>query len=253
MVEGLFSAAAGMAAQQQRLDAISNDIANASTDGYQAERIGFQDLLYSPTGSTVLYNSTGPAVSANVNTGAGAAVQMMGTSQAQGPMQKTGRTLDLALNGPGYFEIRQSNGAIGLTRNGAFGLDARGQLTTTDGSVVQPPITVPAGVSESEIAIGPDGTVRGSGKVLGRLAIVNVPAPQQLLANGSSTFTPTAGSGAPGAATGTTVRQGALEGSNVDINSEMVDMMDAQRSYSLDSEAIKMQEQMMQTADQVKP
>src|SRR5271165_1252565 len=100
MVEGLFSAAAGMAAQQQRLDAISNDIANADTDGYQAERLGFQDLLYSPAGSTVLYNSTGTQFGATVSTGAGAAVQPMGRSQAQGPIQDTGRTLDLALNGP---------------------------------------------------------------------------------------------------------------------------------------------------------
>ena len=89
--------------------------------------------------------------------------------------------------------------------------------------------------------------------MLGKLAIVNVAAPQQLLASGNSTFTPTAASGAPRAVTGTTIRQGALEGSNVDVNSEMVDMMDAQRNYSLDSEAIKMQEQMMQTANAVKP
>ena len=253
MVEGLMSAAAGMAAQQQRLDAISNDIANVGTDGYQAERLGFQDLLYSPTGSTVLYSSAGTTVGSSVSTGAGAAVQQLGTSQEQGPLQQTGRTLDLALNGPGYFEIRQSNGTNGLTRNGAFSLDARGQLTAADGSIVQPPITVPTSVPESAIAIGSDGTVRGNGKVLGKLAIVNVPAPDQLLANGSSTFIPTAGSGPARAATGTTVRQGALEGSNVNVNSEMTDMMDAQRSYSLDSEAIKMQQQMMQTANQVKP
>ena len=243
MVEGLFSAAAGMAAQQQRLDAISNDVANVSTDGYQSERIGFQDLLYSPAGY---------ASGATVATGAGAAITQMGTSQAQGPLQQTGRTLDVALVGPGYFEVRPATGAVSLTRDGAFTLDARGQLTTADGSVVQPPITVPAGVADSAVAIGPDGTVKANGQAIGKLAIVNVPAPAQLLASGSSTFTPTAASGAARAVTGTTVRQGTLEGSNVDISQEMVDMMDAQRSYSLDSQAIKIQQQMMQTANEVK-
>jgi flagellar basal-body rod protein FlgG len=243
MVEGLFSAAAGMAAQQQRLDAISNDIANADTDGYQAERVGFQDLLYSPAGG---------ANGASVAIGAGAALQQMGTSQVQGAMQQTGRTLDVALNGPGYLEIRQSDGSTGLTRNGSLALDSRGQLTTADGSVVQPPITVPAGVPESKIAIGSDGSVRANGRAIGKLAIVNVPAPAQLAADGNSTFTPTAASGAVRAVTGTTVRQGALEASNVNLNTEMVNMMDAQRSYSLDSEAIQLQEQMMQTANGVK-
>lgn len=243
MVEGLFSAAAGMAAQQQRLDAISNDIANANTDGYQAERIGFQDLLYNPAG--------GPS-GAGVATGAGTALAQLGTSQAQGAIQQTGRTLDLALTGPGYFEIRRADGSTGLTRNGSFALDASGQLTTADGSVVQPPIKVPAGVSETQISIGPDGTVSAAGRTLGKLAIVSVPAPAQLTAGGNSTYTPSAGSGAVSAVTGTTVRQGALEGSNVDVNSEMVGMMDAQRSYSLDSEAIHLQEQMMQTANGVK-
>jgi flagellar basal-body rod protein FlgG len=243
MVEGLFSAAAGMAAQQQRLDAISNDIANADTDGYQAERVGFQDLLYSPAG--------GPS-GASVATGAGAALTQLGTSQVQGAIQQTGRTLDVALNGPGYLETRQSNGSVGLTRNGSLALDATGQLTTADGSLLQPPIKVPAGVPESAIGIGPDGTVKANGQTIGKLAIVTVPAPAQLTASGNSTFTPSAASGAVRAVTGTTVQQGALEGSNVDINAEMVNMMDAQRTYSLDSQAIQLQEQMMQTANGVK-
>ncbi len=243
MVEGLFSAAAGMAAQQQRLDAISNDIANADTDGYQAERLGFQDLLYNPAGGTS---------GAGVATGTGTALTQLGTSQVQGPMDQTGRTLDVALNGPGYLEVRRADGSTGLTRNGSLALDATGQLTTADGSIVQPPIKVPAGVAESQISIGPDGTVSGAGRTLGKLAIVTVPAPAQLTAAGNTMYTPSAASGAVRAATGTTVRQGALEGSNVDINTEMVAMMDAQNSYSLDSEAIKLQQQMMQTADAVK-
>jgi flagellar basal-body rod protein FlgG len=243
MVEGLFSAAAGMAAQQQRLDAISNDIANVDTDGYQASRLGFQDLLYSPAGTPQ---------GATVSTGAGAALRLMGTSQDQGGMQKTGNPLDVMLDGPGFLQIRQANGTVGLTRNGALSIDNRRQLVTESGALLQPPITVPVGTTADQLAIRTDGTVRANGRVIGRLSIVTVPAPNGLLAQGNTTFTPTAASGAVRPATGTTVRQGALEGSNVDLSSEMVDMMDAQRSYSLDSQAIKMQEQMGQTADQVK-
>jgi len=243
MVEGLFSAAAGMAAQQQRLDAISNDIANVDTTGYQAQRVGFEDLLYNSAGSN---NPTG------VTTGTGAATMDLGPSQAEGEIQQTGRSLDVAINGPGFLEVRQSGGAIGLTRNGALQLDAKGQLTTADGDVVQPPITVPKGVNENDIDIGPSGTVTANGRTLGRLALVTVPSPSGLLANGSSTYSLTAASGGARAATGATLQQGALEGSNVDISTEMVNMMDAQRSYSLDSEAIQIQEQMASTADQVK-
>jgi flagellar basal-body rod protein FlgG len=244
MVEGLFSAAAGMAAQQQRLDAISNDIANVDTDGYQSERVGFQDLLYSPAGV--------PS-GATVATGAGAKMMMLGTSQTQGALQTTGRTLDVALVGPGYLEVRQANGAIGLTRDGSLQIDNRGQLVTADGSIVQPPITFPASVTDDKVAIDSTGTVRANGRTYGRLSIVTVAAPSGLLASGKTTFTPTAASGAPRAVPpGTIIRQGTLEASNVDLSNEMVNMLDAQRSYSLDGEAIKMQQQMGQTADQVK-
>jgi len=243
MVEGLFAAAAGMAAQQDSLNAISNDIANANTDGYQAERVGFRDLLYTPAGT--------PS-GASVATGSGAAASQIGTSQVQGPMDPTGNKLDLALNGPGFFEVRQSDGSIGLTRNGALTLDNRGQLTAADGSVVQPPITVPSAVSQSDITVTSNGTVRAAGRTLGRLAIVTVPAPDQLTPSGNTTYTPNAATGALRAVTGTTVQQGALEGSNVNVNDEMTQMISAENGYSLDSEAIKMQQQMMQTADQVK-
>jgi len=243
MVEGLFSAAAGMAAQQQRLDAISNDIANVDTTGYQAQRVGFEDLLYNQA------PANNPAA---VTVGTGAATMDLGPSQVQGAIQQTGRSLDVAINGPGFLEVRQANGAVGLTRNGSLQLDAKGQITTADGDLVQPPITVPKGTNENNITVGPDGTVTADNRTLGKLALVTVPSPSGLLANGASTYSLTAASGGVRPATGATLQGGALEGSNVDISTEMVNMMDAQRSYSLDSEAIQIQEQMASTADQVK-
>src|ERR1700741_4944282 len=117
MLEGLYSAAAGMVAQQQRLDAITNDVANVSTTGYQAQRVGFRDLLYSPVAG----------LPGAVGGGAGAATPLLGRSQAQGPIQDTGQPLDVAIQGPGYLEVRRADGSTALTRDGALQVDARGQ------------------------------------------------------------------------------------------------------------------------------
>lgn len=243
MVEGLYSAAAGMAAQQQRLDSITNDIANVSTTGYQAQRLGFRDLLYSPVVGV-------PA--AGAGTGAGAAAELIGRSETQGAIQDTGQPLDVAIQGPGYLEVRRPDGSTALTRDGALQVDAGGRLTTKDGLPLQPPITLPAGTPISSVTIAPDGTISAAGRALGRLAVVTVAAPDRMLDAGAGLLVPTAASGAPRPATGTTLRQGALEGSNVDIASAMVDMMDAQRSYSLGSRAIQIQDQMLEIANGVK-
>ena len=245
MLEGLYSAAAGMAVQQERIDGISNDLANASTTGYKSVRIGFRDLLYSAQG-----NGAGPTVAA----GAGAAASIFGRSQEQGALQTTDQPLDLAIEGQGYFQVTRADGSTALTRDGSLRLDALGRLTTQDGAILQPPIAVPRGTTPDQLSIGSDGTVRvANGRALGRIQLVNVPAPDGLQPLGGDLFAATAQSGAPAAAgAGTTLRQGALEGSNVDVGDAMVDMMDAQRSFQMASKAIQMQDQMLEVADQVK-
>jgi flagellar basal-body rod protein FlgG len=245
MLEGLYSAAAGMAAQQERIDGISNDLANASTTGYKHVRIGFRDLLYSAQG-----NGAGPTVAA----GAGAAAGIFGRSQQQGALQDTGQPLDLAIQGSGYFQVKRADGSTALTRDGSLRLDSLGRLTTQDGDVLQPPIAVPRGTTPDQLAVGPDGTVRvGTGRALGRIQLVDVPAPDGLQPLGGNLFAANAASGTPTAAgSGTTLRQGALEGSNVDVGDAMVDMMDAERSFQMSSKAIQMQDQMLEIADQVK-
>ena len=242
MLEGLYSAASGMEAQQQQFDAISNDMANVDTPGYQSTVIGFHDLLY----SNGEYGS-------NVATGAGAQAEQMGYDQSQGAIQQTGQPLDVAVNGPGYLEVRRQDGTIGMTRNGALQLNDKRQLTTQTGMLVQPPITIPAGVDPSQVSIAANGTVSVGKQTLGKLSLVDVPAPNGLVADGDSVFSATAASGAIRAAKGTSVQQGALEGSNVNMGDEMSKMMDAQQQYSMGSQAIQYQAQMLQIANEIKP
>ena len=242
MLEGLYSAASGMEAQQQQFDAISGDMANVDTPGYQSTIMGFHDLLYS-NGN---YGS-------NVATGAGAQAEQMGRDQTQGALQQTGQPLDVAIGGQGYIEVRRPDGTIGLTRNGALQLNDKRQLTTQTGMLVQPPITIPAGVDPSEVSIGVNGTVQVGKQTLGKISLVDVPAPDGLVADGDSVFSATAASGALRPAKSASLQQGALEGSNVDMGAEMSKMMAAQQQYAMGSQAIQYQAQMLEIANEIKP
>jgi flagellar basal-body rod protein FlgG len=242
MLEGLYSAASGMEAQQQQFNAISNDMANLDTPGYQSTIVGFHDLLYS-NGS---YGSV-------VATGAGAAAQVVGHDQAQGAINQTGQPLDVAVQGKGFIEVRRFDGSIGLTRNGRLELNAKRQLTNQEGMLVEPPITIPAGVPTDQVTIASDGTVAAAGKRVGKISLVDVPAPDGLVADGDSVLSATTASGAIRAARGTTLQQGALEGSNVNLGDEMARMMTAQQEYAMGSQAIQYQAQMLSIANQIKP
>jgi flagellar basal-body rod protein FlgG len=242
MLEGLYSAASGMEAQQQQFDAISNDLANVSTPGYQSEIMGFHDLLYSSGGYV-----------GNLPTGAGAAAKVVGRDQSQGSIQQTGRPLDVAIQGSGYLEVLRPDGTIGLTRSGDLQIDAQGRLTNQQGMALQPPVSIPSGVSASDINIAANGNVTAAGRQLGRIQLVTVPAPNGLTADGGSLFSATAASGAIRPATGATLQQGALESSNVDVGRAMATMMTAQQTYSMESNAIQDQDQMLQIANQIKP
>jgi flagellar basal-body rod protein FlgG len=242
MFEGLYAAASGMSAQQQQFDAISNDMANVDTPGYQSTILGFHDLLY----SNGEYGS-------NVATGAGTQAEQMGYDQTQGAIQQTGQPLDVAVNGPGYLEVRRQDGTIGMTRNGALQLNDKRQLTTQTGMLIQPPITIPAGVDPSQVSIAANGTVSVGKQTLGKLSLVDVPAPNGLVADGDSVFSATTASGAIRAAKATSLQQGALEGSNVNLGDEMSKMMDAQQQYAMGSQAIQYQAQMLQIANEIKP
>jgi flagellar basal-body rod protein FlgG len=242
MLEGLYSAASGMEAQQNQFDAISGDMANLDTPGYQSTVVGFHDLLY----SNGAYGSTVP-------TGAGSASAIVGRDQSQGAIEVTNRQLDVAIQGQGYLEVRRADGSIGLTRNGRLELNAKRQLTNQEGMLVQPPITIPAGVNTDEVSIAANGTVQTAGKTVGKISLVDVPAPDGLVADGDSVFSATAASGAIKTAKSATLQQGALEGSNVDMGAEMAKMMTAQKEYEMSSQAVQYQSQMLSIANQIKP
>jgi flagellar basal-body rod protein FlgG len=244
MLEGLNSAAAGMAAQQQRLDSVANDLANANTTGYKHGRVGFRDLVYEQAGR--------PAAQ-GVRTGHGSAAVDAGKSFGQGALQRTDRPLDVAIQGEGFLRVKLANGTQALTRDGGLHVDGRGRLTTSTGALLQPAVTIPKGVDESEIAIAGDGTVTAAGRRVAKLALVSVRSPQNLTPVGDNAFVASAASGAFGAAPRTTkLTQGALEASNVDMATAMVSMIESQRAFELASRAIHTADQMWEIANGVK-
>jgi flagellar basal-body rod protein FlgG len=244
MLEGLNTAAAGMAAQQQRLDQVANDLSNVNTTGYKHGRVGFRDLVYQQAGRS---SATG------VRTGHGAAAVDAGKSFEQGALERTDRHLDVAVQGEGFLKIRLANGTQALTRDGNLQLDGRRRLATEDGALVQPTITVPAGITEDELSIASDGTVSANNRRIGRIEVVTVRSPQQLTPLGGNAYVPSGASGNPIAAPAATrLTQGALEASNVDESDAMVSMIESQRAYQLASKAIQTADQMWEIANGVK-
>jgi flagellar basal-body rod protein FlgG len=244
MLSGLNTAAAGMAAQQQRMDAVANDLANANTTGYKHQRVGFRDLVY---------EQTGRSSAQGVRTGSGAAAVDAGRAFGQGSLQRTDRPLDVAIQGEGFLRVRLPDGRDALTRDGGLHIDGNRRLVTATGALVQPAITIPEGVAEDQISIGADGTVLANRQRVGKLDVLTVRSTQGLLSIGDNAFVATAASGAPVAAPQSTVlSQGALEASNTDMASAMVEMIESQRAFQLASKAITTADEMMGIANQVK-
>ena len=243
MLEGMYSAAAGMAAQQDRLDAVSNDIANANTTGYKRVRVAFRDLLYTPEWR---------ATQNGVTEGAGAKATTVGRGYAQGAFQRTDEPLDVALQGQGFIKMKREGKDV-LTRDGDLRFDDKGRLGNVRGDLVEPAIPLPAGGEERNVKIAPDGSVTLDGKSLGKLSLVNVPSPDGLQPLGDNAFAATAESGAVRAADASTkLEQGVLEMSNVDMGDAMTDMLESQRAYEMASKAIQAQDRAAEIANGIK-
>ena len=244
MLEGMYSAAAGMAAQQQRMDLVADDLANVSTTGYRPGRVAFRDLVY----------AAGPrGAEAGVRVGAGSASSLIGRSALQGAIEQTDQPLDVALEGPGFLAVRLADGRQAMTRDGQLKTDAQGRLGLHSGELVDPVITLPAGTDAAKLAIGSDGTIKTiEGRTLGRLRIVEVPAPGGLEPGPGNTFVAGPASGDVRASTTTTVRQGALEASGVDMAAAFTEMIEAQRGFEFASKAIQTQDQLAEIANGVK-
>ncbi len=245
MLEGMYTAAAGMAAQQTRLDAVSANLANVDTHGYKSARVAFRDLVYD--------DFQGYGAQKGVEIGAGSAATSIGRSSEQGALQNTGRSLDVGLNGPGYIQVRLKDGKPALTRDGNLQVTPDGRLATHTGQLLEPAITIPKDAKEDAITIKSDGTVQYDNKTLGQIKLVDVPAPAGLKGGPDNTFVATTGSGAIRAANQATIlTQGTLEASNVDTAQAMTDMIEAQRAFQLASKAITTQDQVLEIANQVK-
>jgi flagellar basal-body rod protein FlgG len=235
MPDGLYAAASGLAAQQARLDALANDVANLNTAGYKRSRLAFRDLLHPGT-----------------RVGGGVAVAELGRSFVQGPMLPSDSPLSLAIGGQGFFQVRRADGALALTRGGDFRLDAGRNLVLSSGERLEPPIAVPAGAGLDAVSIASNGSVTVAGKEIGRVTVVTVSAPTRLLEAGDGMFLPTEASGKPAEATGAAVRQGFLEGSSADLASSMLEMIEAQRVFELSSRAVHLQDQLLEIANGIR-
>jgi len=247
-----------MTAQQTRTSVIANNLANVNTPGFKRSRAHFEDLLYQTVqGQQVLGDpdtQTAPAIQVGRGTRL-AGVQRM---HEQGPLETTSRNLDIAIEGEGFFQIGMPNGEITYTRDGSFQISDQGVLVTSAGYALQPPIRIP--VDSSELTISNTGIVsvrRGQDlqpTEVGRIEVARFANPSGMLSLGQNMLAPTAASGQPvvgfpnDAGMGR-LQQGALEGSNVEIVQEMVEMIAAMRAYEINSKAIKTSDEMGQIAN----
>jgi flagellar basal-body rod protein FlgG len=235
MADGLHAAASGLAAQQVRMDAIANDIANVNTAGYQKQRVVFHDLVYDAGG-----------------VGSGTVAEAVGRSWQPGTPMPSQNPLAVTIDGPGFFQVKLADGRVALTRAGDFQVDAQGRVTTARGELLQPPITLPKGTDPSRVTIAPDGTVTAGTTKLGQIALVDVPARAGLQALGGDLYVATTASGAPAQVKGSTLQQGVLESSNVDLAAAMTELIDAQRAFTRASTVVHTQDELLDIANQIR-
>jgi flagellar basal-body rod protein FlgG len=256
MFRALYTAASGMNAQQMNLDNIANNLANSSTAGFRRRRLQFQDLMYQnliTPGAAATQQTTLPA---GLQIGLGTRAAATEVVQAQGDFSSTGNPLDLAIRGQGFFQVTTPSGEIAYTRSGTFHLDSQGNMVTADGDALQPSISIPA--NALSVSIGTDGTVsvtqqgQQQSQIVGTIQLAMFPNPGGLNSIGGNLFLATSASGdptvgTPGSAEGLgTIQQGMLEGSNVSVVEEFVNMILAQRAYEANSRVIKAADEMMQ-------
>ncbi|PWG02031.1 flagellar basal-body rod protein FlgG [Sphingosinicella humi] len=255
----LHVARTGLDAQSARMRVIANNLANVNTTGFKRDRATFETLAYQ-----IMTAPGAPASAENryaTGLSLGSGVEMTGTARvnSQGALATTDNPLDLAIEGDGFFQVTMPDGTIGYTRAGSFNLSPEGQIVTSDGMPLQPAIQVPEGAQT--ITIGADGTVSAlvAGDAepteLGQIELARFINPSGLTAKGGNIFLETAASGAPQVGPAAldgrgSIRQGMLEGSNVNVVQELVDMIETQRAYEVNSKMISATDEMLRNANQ---
>lgn len=259
-MRALFTAATGMEAQQLRIDAVANNLANVNTTGFKRARADFQDLFYETVQAPGAESANGTTLPAGIQIGHGTRLAAMTRIQSQGDRVNTGRNLDVAIDGEGFFQVQRADGETVYTRDGAFRMDRDGAIVNSQGLELVPSIQVPN--DAIQITILPDGTVSvltGSSTVptdVGQIELARFVNPAGLRATGNNLALPTEASG--DAETGTAdedgfgaVSQGFIESSNVNIAEELVHMILAQRAFEVSSRVIQAGDEMLRTASQL--
>ena len=258
MLRAFSTAATGMTGQQKMVDVIANNLANVNTSGFKRSQVNFQDLFY------LSMEEPGTEIASGINSPTGleigGGVRAASTTKVftAGEMQNTGNPLDIAISGDGFLQVTMPNGDLRYTRDGSLLINGNGQLVTSTGYVLQPSITVTEG---STVTIEKDGSVNvtdpsGTQSVAGTIQLARFPNPAGLSSEGGNLYAETEASGT--ATTGTagdngfgTVQSGFLEKSNVQMVTELVNLITAQRAYEINSRAIRAGDDMLQTANNI--
>jgi flagellar basal-body rod protein FlgG len=256
MLRAFSTAATGMTGQQTMVDVIANNLANVNTSGFKRSQLNFQDLLY------VTLEEPGTEIASGINSpsgieiGSGVRVASTVKVHSAGELQNTASALDIAIAGEGFLQVSLPNGDLRYTRDGSLQINANGELVTTTGYALIPPITIP---DDSTVSIEKDGGVNvidstGTQSVVGTIELARFPNPSGLSSEGGNLLAETAASGTP--TTGTagdtgfgTIQSGFLEKSNVQMVTELVNLITAQRAYEINSKAITVGDEMLQTAN----
>ena len=262
MIRSLYTAATGMDAQQLFMDTISHNISNINTTGFKRSKVEFQDLMYQTLKEPGVMNQEGESAPVGIEVGLGVKPGATQKLFDQGSLSQTGNSLDVAIQGDGFFQISLPDGTIGYTRDGSFKKTADGTVVTTNGYPLYPQINIPAGAQQ----LGIDSA---SGKVtvvlpgqqtsteLGQFELARFVNPAGLKSLGDDLYSVTDASGQPMINVPSvdgmgTLSQGYLEASNVQIVDEMVNMISAERAYEIVSKSIQVSDEMMQMANNLK-
>ena len=260
MIRSLWIAKTGLEAQQTQMDVISNNLANVSTTGFKKSRAVFEDLLYQNVRQPGAQSSQQTQLPSGLQIGTGVRVVATERIHTQGNPQSTGNSRDLMVNGSGFFQVLLPDGTTAYTRDGSFQTDSNGQMVTSEGYVIQPAITVPS--NALTLTVARDGTVsvtlpntNGSTQI-GSLQVTTFVNPAGLESKGENLYVETGASGAaqtntPGTNGAGYIMQGYIETSNVNVAEEMVNMIQTQRAYEINSKAITTSDQMLQKLTQM--
>ncbi len=260
MIRSLWISKTGLDAQQTQMDVISNNLANVSTAGFKRSRAVFEDLLYQTIRQPGAQSSQQTQLPSGLQLGTG--VRPVATERifTQGNLQQTSNSKDVAIQGNGFFQVLMPDGTAAYTRDGSFQVDSQGQLVTSSGFVVQPAITIPP--NAQSITIGRDGTVSvqlqgtATPTEVGALQLTTFVNPAGLESKGENLYVETSASGTPSTNTAGTngagsLLQGYTETSNVNVVEELVNMIQTQRAYEINSKAITTSDQMLQRLSQM--